>query len=144
MKCCFFPWRSHSQEIFFISHMTLRIENFCKLSEMQKLNSLKYKVFKIYKKIKICYKLSSPLQHDCFVIFLIHSADPQSRPIVITIFTHVVRPYFSKSSKIKEISSENNVHYWRRLNESCMSMFLRPLCENFFPFLPQVKQKIHF
>ena len=45
--------------------------------------------------------------------YLIHSAAPQSRPVVIIVFTHVVRPYlrphFSKSNKTKQISSENNV-----------------------------------
>ena len=49
--------------------------------------------------------------------FLIHSTDPRSRPVVIIVCAHVVRPYvrphFLKSSKTKQISSENNVHYWR-------------------------------
>ena len=42
---------------------------------------------------------------------LIHSAVPQSRPVLISVFTHVVRTYvrlhFSKSTKTKQISSEN-------------------------------------
>ena len=49
------------------------------------------------------------------ILLLIHSADPQSRPVVIIVFVLVVcpslRPHFLKSSKIKQISSENNVHY---------------------------------
>ena len=52
--------------------------------------------------------------------FFIHSADSRSRPVVITIFTHLVRtrtsPLISKSSKTKQISSENqgnNLYYWR-------------------------------
>ena len=40
---------------------------------------------------------------------LIHSADPQSRPVGIIVSEHVV--HFSKSSKAKQ--SENNAHYWR-------------------------------
>ena len=48
---------------------------------------------------------------------LIHSANPQLRPVVIIVFAHVVRTYvltyFSKSSQSKPVSSENNVHYWR-------------------------------
>ena len=39
---------------------------------------------------------------------LIHSADPQSRPVVIIVFIHVVRtcvrPHFSKSTKTNQIS----------------------------------------
>ena len=40
--------------------------------------------------------------------------DPRDRPtvtVVIIVFAHV-RPHFSKSKK-KQISSENNAHYWR-------------------------------
>ena len=39
-------------------------------------------------------------------IFLIHSADLQSRPVVITNFTHVVHVYvfFSKSCKTKQFN----------------------------------------
>ena len=52
----------------------------------------------------------------CWGGLLIHSADPQSRPVVIIVFTHVirtsVRSHFSKSSKAKQISNESNVHYW--------------------------------
>ena len=52
---------------------------------------------------------------------LIHSDAPQARSVVIIVFTHLVRPsvrpyicpHFSKSSKTKQISSENNVYYWR-------------------------------
>ena len=46
---------------------------------------------------------------------LIHSADPQSRPVVITIFTHVVLPHFSQSRKTKHHSSENSDRYWAGL-----------------------------
>ena len=52
-----------------------------------------------------------------FLILLIHSADPQSRPVGIIFFTPVVRtsvrtsPLF-KSRNTKQILSENNVHYW--------------------------------
>ena len=45
---------------------------------------------------------------------MIHLADPQTRPVVTIVFTHV-RKYgrVSKSSKRKQISSESNVHYWQ-------------------------------
>ena len=47
--------------------------------------------------------------------FLIHSADPLSLPIMVTIFTLVVRPFVrphvSKSARTKQI--ESNVRYWR-------------------------------
>ena len=33
--------------------------------------------------------------------FLIHVADPQSRPVVIIVFTHVVRPHFSIQNKFQ-------------------------------------------
>ena len=42
---------------------------------------------------------------------LIHSANPQSLPVGIVVFEHVVCPQFSKSSKTKQ--SKNNVRYWR-------------------------------
>ena len=32
-------------------------------------------------------------------VFLIHEADPQSRPVVIIVFAHVVRPHLSKQNK---------------------------------------------
>ena len=41
---------------------------------------------------------------------LIHSADPESRPVVIIVFTYVV---CTNIYKTKQISSENNVRYWR-------------------------------
>ena len=52
-------------------------------------------------------------------ILLIHLADPQSRPVVITIFARVVytsvrppvRLHFSKSRKTKQTSSENSDCY---------------------------------
>ena len=44
-----------------------------------------------------------------FLLYLIHSADPQSRPVVIIASAHVVhpsvRPHFSKSSKTNQNSS---------------------------------------
>ena len=36
---------------------------------------------------------------------LIHEADPQSRPVVITIFTHVVRPYVPT---FQNLTKQNN------------------------------------
>ena len=56
--------------------------------------------------------------YTAFLCILIHSAYPQSRPIVIIVFAHVVRPYsyvhtFQNLAKQKQISSENNAHYWR-------------------------------
>ena len=45
------------------------------------------------------------------ILLLIHSADPQSRPAVIIVFAHVVRP--SPLFKTKQISSRNKVRYWR-------------------------------
>ena len=45
---------------------------------------------------------------------LIHDADPQSRPVVITIFTLVsVCPHFLKSHKTKQLSSEKSDHFCR-------------------------------
>ena len=47
---------------------------------------------------------------------LIHSANPQPRPVVIIVFTHIVRtsvrPHFSNSNKTKQFSSGSNVHYF--------------------------------
>ena len=44
-------------------------------------------------------------------LFLIHSANPQSRPVGIIVFAHVVRPYpLFKSSKTKQ---KNNVRHCR-------------------------------
>ena len=40
---------------------------------------------------------------------MIHEADPQSRPVVIIVFAQV----FRLSHNTKQISSENNVPYWR-------------------------------
>ena len=41
-------------------------------------------------------------------VFLIHEADPQSQPVIITIFARGVRPsvgrYFSKYLKTKQLS----------------------------------------
>ena len=39
------------------------------------------------------------------MFLLIHEANPQSRPVVIIVFAHVV--------KTNQISSENNDRYWR-------------------------------
>ena len=54
-----------------------------------------------------------------FVDFLIHEANPQSRPGVIVVFAHVARPSVRPSVrprgplfKTQQISSENNVCYW--------------------------------
>ena len=35
---------------------------------------------------------------------MIHEADPQSRPVVIIVSTHVVRPHFSKQNKFQVIT----------------------------------------
>ena len=57
--------------------------------------------------------------HFSFVCceILIHEADPQSRPVVITIFARVVcpsvLPLFSKSHNTKQSSSENGDQYWQ-------------------------------
>ena len=47
--------------------------------------------------------------------FLIHEADPQSRPVVIIVFAHVVRPSVRRPPlfNTKQISSEIKVRYWR-------------------------------
>ena len=46
---------------------------------------------------------------------LIHSADPQSRPVVIIVFARDVRPYvsphFSKCFKTKQLLNENSDHF---------------------------------
>ena len=47
--------------------------------------------------------------HPIF-LFLIHSADPQTRPVVIIIFVHVSVRTFKNIAK--ETSLENNDHYW--------------------------------
>ena len=67
-------------------------------------------------------------KNDIFFTFiLIHSADPQSRPVVIIVSAHVVRTYvrlhFSKSSKTKQISSENNDHYGRDCGSARVYLF---------------------
>ena len=47
-----------------------------------------------------------------FTILLIHSAVPQSRPVVMIIFAHIsIRPHFLKHRKAKQRSPENNDHY---------------------------------
>ena len=56
-------------------------------------------------------------QNEFLFFQLIHSAAPQSWPVVIIIFTHVVhssvsRPLIFKASKTKQISSKNNINYW--------------------------------
>ena len=63
--------------------------------------------------------------------------DEANRPVVIIVFAHVVlpyvRPHFSKYSKTKQISNENNVQYWQDCGSgrvdhwwhlSCFSLFL--------------------
>ena len=62
----------------------------------------------------------SPVEHKRVskrTKILIHEADLQSQPVVITISARVfcpsVRPLFSKSRKIKQHSSENSDRYWR-------------------------------
>ena len=64
--------------------------------------------------------VSSPmleLNVSCFKLpVLIHVVDPQSLPIVITVFTHCstsVRHHFSKSLKTKQSSSENSDRHWQ-------------------------------
>ena len=63
---------------------------------------------------------------------LIHSADPQSRPIGIIVFTHVVRtsvrPNFTKSSITKQ--SENNVRYWRDCGSGRVDHWWHLFCKN--------------
>ena len=56
------------------------------------------------------------LQLILSMVKLIHSADPQSRTVVIIIFAHVsvrpsVRPHFSKYRKTKQTSFENIDRY---------------------------------
>ena len=53
-------------------------------------------------------------------MLLIHEADPQSRPVVIIVFAHVVHSYVCPSIRppvptfqTKQISSESNDRYWR-------------------------------
>ena len=45
-----------------------------------------------------------------YVLFVIHMADPQLRPVVIIVFAHVARPYvrpqFSKSSKTMLVTGD--------------------------------------
>ena len=56
-------------------------------------------------------------RHRCILSLLIHEANPQSLPIVFIVFANdrpsVPNGHFSKYSKTKQISSKNNVHYWR-------------------------------
>ena len=45
---------------------------------------------------------------------LIHEADPQSRPVVIIVFAHVVRPSVPfPLLKTKQILNENYFRYWQ-------------------------------
>ena len=60
---------------------------------------------------------------------LIHKADPHSWWVVITIFTHIVRPFFSlnkkKSSEKWRANGPGRLDHWRHL--SCNFLpFLRP------------------
>ena len=76
------------------------------------------------------YPIASLLSHSCIantvmchgkevrkVSTLIHKADSKSRQVVITIFTHAVRPSvptFNKSGKIKQNKVQmNSDRYWR-------------------------------
>ena len=66
---------------------------------------------------------------------MIHAADPQSQIIV---FAQVVRPYvhphFSKSSKTKQIPSEDNVNYYKTvgmaewiIDDTCIMKAIFPI-----------------
>ena len=47
-------------------------------------------------------------------LLLIHEANPQSQPVVITVFTHVIRPYFNLSGlsipTFQILAKQNNFH----------------------------------
>ena len=62
---------------------------------------------------------------------LIHSGDPQSQPIVITVFTHVRLSPHSKSNKTKQLSSENNVCYWRDCESGRVDHWWHLYCVNY-------------
>ena len=76
------------------------------------------------------------------LMFLIHPADPETRLVMIIIFTHVC-PYFSKLSKTKQLSCENNVWHWRDCGSgrvdhwwqlSCSLIFLNCNCSYHRPW----------
>ena len=58
--------------------------------------------------------------HSIYYFFSIHSADAQSREVVITIFKKVVRPHFSKSRKTKQYSNENSDRGYGRGDHSLL------------------------
>ena len=74
----------------------------------------KFKIFTWRKKARIVFMTN---WRHFLLCLLIHSADPESRTVVIIVVVHIVRssvrPHISKSSKAKQITSENNIHYWR-------------------------------
>ena len=47
------------------------------------------------------------------VVLLIHSANPQSRPVRIIVFAHVVRASVPTFQILQNKTTENNVRYWR-------------------------------
>ena len=81
------------------------------------------------------------LQYSKYCNFMIHEVDPQSRSIVITIFTRTVPyvcPYFSNSRKTKQILSENSDGYW----PDCGSGRVDPwwhTCLVLFALAPKIK-----
>ena len=66
-------------------------------------------------------------------IKLIHEADPQSQPVGIVVFAHVVCSYVRPSPhfKTKQISSENNVHYWRGCGSGRVDHWWHQSCAHF-------------
>ena len=68
-------------------------------------------------------------EQDRKTLILIPSADPQSRLVVIIVWCC---PYFSKSSKTKQISSENNVHYWRNCGSGRVDHWWHLSCFPYF------------
>ena len=62
---------------------------------------------------KICWALNQNIM-ILGNVNLIHSADPQSRPVVVIIFAHVVRPSVHPHFlNLTKQTTENNGRYWR-------------------------------
>ena len=87
------------------SQLLARMDRHCKQAET--MTFFAKKIFFIDLSVmKICFQQS---------YWSTRSADPQSRPVVITVFTQccLSRDYFSKYHKTKHFSSENRDRYWR-------------------------------
>ena len=117
-----------------------------------------------YLKLSLLEALLWALSCKLCCMLLIHEADPQSRPVVIIIFAHVVCSYVrqyvrqyvrpSPLFKTKHLYSENNVRYWQNYGSGRVDHWWHLFCTNiylssivyfwrqFFPLLCQTRMFI--